>query len=191
MQTRRTVASGWVFCLGCLLLAWAAALPALAANPTIPQGTTRSFPSSGTDQPATGLTWDIVHNGSVIATSAPGQNNCWSVSLSGSTFTVSAPSSALIATNYEVRYLGGTGGGAAFQPNSVGGGSGISALFDVVAGNVALTLTLSAGGANANSSLTGLVALTSPAPTGGATVTLSSSNSSVASVPASVTIPAG
>src|SRR5436309_1030330 len=53
------------------------------------------------------------------------------------------------------------------------------------------SLTLSPSTVNAGSSSTGTVTLNGPAPAGGKVVALSSSKPSVASVPASVTVPAG
>jgi len=59
---------------------------------------------NGTDQPATGLQWDIVRNGSTVATSST--PNGWSVyydTYSGGQLNVTAPSTASVGTNYEVR----------------------------------------------------------------------------------------
>src|SRR6185436_18557147 len=53
------------------------------------------------------------------------------------------------------------------------------------------TLTVSPSSVVGGQGSTGTVTLTGPAPTGGATVTLSSANPAVASVPASVTVAAG
>src|SRR5437867_497304 len=57
--------------------------------------------------------------------------------------------------------------------------------------SVPSSLTLSPSTVNAGSSSTGTVTLNGPAPAGGTVVVLSSSKPSVASVPASVTVPAG
>ena len=53
------------------------------------------------------------------------------------------------------------------------------------------TVNLGSASVAGGASLTGMVTLSGPAPTGGAVVSLSSSNPSVASVPASVTVPEG
>jgi len=53
------------------------------------------------------------------------------------------------------------------------------------------TVTLSPSSVNGGTSSTGTVTLTGPAPSGGAVVTLTSSNTSAAQVPASVTVAAG
>jgi uncharacterized protein (TIGR03437 family) len=74
-----------------------------------------------------------------------------------------------------------------------GGGSSQPAVFTVQQGTVIPTLqslTLNASTAIGGSPVTGTVTLSGPAPSGGTQVTLSSS-SSVAQVPASVTVPSG
>ncbi len=91
--------------------------PGAHLDPTVPQGASNSFPNSGSEAPASGLTWDIIQGGSTVATSSSA--NGWTVSLSSNTFTVTAPSTASIANGYEVRYNTG------FQR--------YSATFDVVA----------------------------------------------------------
>jgi hypothetical protein len=53
------------------------------------------------------------------------------------------------------------------------------------------TLTLNRSSVVGGTSAVGTVTLSAAAPTGGATVTLASSNASLASVPASVVVPAG
>ena len=58
-------------------------------------------------------------------------------------------------------------------------------------GVVLSSLTLNPTTVNRGDDSTGTVTLTAPAPTGGAVVTLSSSNTNVATVLSSVTIPAG
>ena len=52
-------------------------------------------------------------------------------------------------------------------------------------------LTLAAASVTGGTGATGSVALTAPAPAGGVVVGLASSNPSLATVPASVTVPAG
>ncbi len=53
------------------------------------------------------------------------------------------------------------------------------------------SVTLNPTSVTGGSSATGTVALTGPAPSGGLAVSLSSNNSDVATVPATVTLPAG
>ncbi len=80
-----------------------AARPALASNPTVPQGGSASFASTGHDMPANGPKWDIKNSSGVIISTYTSPSG-WNVSInSSSVLTVSAPSSATIATNYEVR----------------------------------------------------------------------------------------
>src|SRR5579872_2851869 len=80
----------------------------LILNPQIPQGGSLTFPNTSTgDFPATDLTWDILLNGSTIATSA--SPNSWTVSFNGYNFTISAPSSANSTINYKVRYVNSSG----------------------------------------------------------------------------------
>jgi len=90
-----------------------------------------------------------------------------------------------------VRYATAGPPGAPPPPAGGGGGSGNSALFNVVAGNITLTLSLSATAANGGTLVPATITLSAPAPAGGATVTLTSSNTSAATVPPSVTVPAG
>ncbi len=113
--------------------------PTALLNPQVFQGGSNTFPTTGSDQPASGLTWDIVQNGNTIATSS--NTNGWSVSLDVSTMqlTVGAPSSAGATMNYEARYL--------YEP-----GYGVSAYFDVLqSGDVpqGAIITLSSNGSNA------------------------------------------
>lgn len=63
----------------------------------------------------------------------------------------------------------------------VGGGGGVTLS----------SLTLSSSSVRGGSSVTGTVRLTAPAPTGGAVVTLASSDTTTATVPATVTVPEG
>ena len=78
-----------------LLLALSLLLaPHALANPTVPQGGSVSFAKTGTDAPASGLTWDIVRSGTSVATSSA--TGGWSVSYNTTStqFTVAAPASA-------------------------------------------------------------------------------------------------
>src|SRR5206468_6252677 len=81
---------------------------------------------------------------------------------------------------------------------------GSSTLFTISGGNGAIivaglhsvlprssALTLSPSSVTGGSSSTGTATLSAPAPSGGTVVSLSSTNPGVASVPASVTVPAG
>jgi uncharacterized repeat protein (TIGR03803 family) len=63
--------------------------------------------------------------------------------------------------------------------------------FTIVEPTPALTFSLSLASVTGGTNATGTVTLTSPAPSGGAVVTLSSSNAAAASVPATITIPKG
>ncbi|HLJ54175.1 MAG TPA: DUF6531 domain-containing protein, partial [Chthonomonadaceae bacterium] len=94
--------------------------PTVNVNYRLQQGGSTSVTATGTDLPGSGLTWDIVLNGSTVASSSSAGS--WSVSNSfGSTsISISVPSGATIATSYEVRY------------SNHGFGSGKSAKFDVV-----------------------------------------------------------
>ena len=96
--------------------------PTVNVNSRLLQGQFATARITGTDGPGSGLTWDIVLNGSTVASSSTA--NGWSVSStsgsSGPVFNLSLPSAATVATNYEVRY------------NSTGyPGFGQSARFDV------------------------------------------------------------
>ncbi len=75
---------------------------AATSTPQVPQGGQGDVSFTGSDVPAAGLTWDIVQNGTTIATSTAPNN--WSVTLSSpSAAKVTAPSLAPVGT-YEVRY---------------------------------------------------------------------------------------
>lgn len=78
-------------------------------NPTIQQGGTSSFLSTGTDAPAgVNDAWDIVNPvGGVIATDLTA--NGWNVVVVNDTFTVTAPLTSVVGTSYKVRFAG-TGG---------------------------------------------------------------------------------
>jgi RHS repeat-associated protein len=85
---------------------------AFGLHPQVAQGSSLSFNSDGTAAPAAGLTWDIVQNGTTIATNLV--PNGWSVSYSPQ-FTVTAPAAAATTQNYQVRYfLAGTMNASAF-----------------------------------------------------------------------------
>src|ERR1035437_6517406 len=87
-------------------------------------------------------------------------------------------------------------GQTAYVGTSIAGQSGIgySYLYSVQTGNSAVTLsslTLNPTTVVGGSTSTGTVTLSGPAPSGGAVVSLTSDNPSVASVPATVTVSAG
>jgi uncharacterized repeat protein (TIGR03803 family) len=71
------------------------------------------------------------------------------------------------------------------------GGVGISSTLTVARGTTLASLSLNPGTVTGGQSSAGTVTLSAGAPSGGAAVTLSSSNPSVAGVPASVTVAAG
>src|SRR5262249_13789588 len=58
--------------------------PNATPAPLISQNGSASFAASGADSPGSGLTWDIVRNGSTVASSAA--RNSWSVTWTGSQF---------------------------------------------------------------------------------------------------------
>lgn len=85
--------------------------------------------------------------------------------------------------------------GALYGVTPVGGSfnRGVAYRLDPT-GTTAVTLTsltLSSSSVKAGSTVTGTVALSGPAPAGGAAVQLTSSNTQIATVPGSVTVPAG
>ena len=160
-----------------LLLGLGFCLPRAAyANPTVMQGNVATFPATGTDTPQS--MWDIVRAGSTVATSSAA--NGWTVSFNtgNNNFTVGAPSNATIATNYEVRTYSSAGVKSAF--------------FDVIAGTppALSALSLSPTSVVSGNKSTGTVTLTSSAPAGGISVSLTSNDAS-ATVPSSVTVPSG
>jgi hypothetical protein len=77
-----------------------------------------------------------------------------------------------------------------FCSNSCGGGTGTTSV-PPPSSPVLSSLALNPTSVNGGSPSTGTVTLSGPAPAGGTVVSLSSSNTSAATVPASVTIPAG
>jgi hypothetical protein len=174
---RRRPPSAYLFAL--ILSLWVTVSPSAQAqaNPTVPQGGSATFAKTGTTPPSI-FPWDIVLGGSMVASSSsPGG---WTVSYSTSAqqFTVGAPSSATVATGYQVRDYYGMGTA--------------SATFDVVAGTLQLSsVSLSPTTVIGGNASTGTVTLSQAAPTGGITVTLTSSNTAVATVPASVTVAQG
>src|SRR2546421_338217 len=104
--------------------------------------------------------------------------------------TVTVPGGQTSA-NFNIQTSAGTAIPSATITASLGGCAGASAAFAV---NLPLptlqNLALSAASVKGGLGVTGTVTLNGPAPAGGATVSLSS-NSLVATVPATVTIPAG
>jgi len=88
--------------------AYASVLFDVVAVCSVPQGGAASIPSSGSDSPAVGTTWDILKSGVTVATSS--LSGGWLVSTTGSTsaapLTIQAPIQALIGGGYEVRFHG-------------------------------------------------------------------------------------
>lgn len=173
--------------LGICLLLLVLPLAASAQNPQVAQGGSATLSPVGSDGPAYGANWDIVTSaGTAIADS--NTPNGWTaapIGKGGSSISISAPSSATVAVGDEVRVY-----------DIMGAGSSISAYFDVVSGgggggSASLsTLTLSPSTVVSAQTSTGTVALSAASSTD-TTVSLSSSNASLATVPATVIIPAG
>ena len=160
--------------LGSLL---APTVAAAQANPTVQAGGSATFARTGTAAPSA-YPWDIVLNGSAVASA--GSPSGWSVSYNSSTqqFTVGAPASATVAAGYTVRGTFGMGSS--------------SATFDVVAGTLQLaSVSVSPNPVIGGNASTGTVTLSLAAPAGGIVVTLASSNTGVATVPSSVTVAQG
>lgn len=97
-----------------------------------------------------------------------------SASFTVNTTPVSSATSATIAANYNNSNVSAT--------LSIGAASPLPAL---------TALTLNPASVRGGWTSTGTVTLSGPAPAGGAVITLSSSNTNVATVPASITVPAG
>jgi RHS repeat-associated protein len=151
-------------------------------NPQVPQGGTASFYYTGNNAPFSGGTgWQILFAGTTMGTTS--QPHGWSASFDYATykFTVSAPVQASVAANYEIRY----------RPSS-GALMNVSALFDVVSNIPQLSsLTLNPATVVGGCASMGTVTITRAAPAGGVVVSLASSNTAAATVPASVTIATG
>ncbi|WP_301002435.1 fibronectin type III domain-containing protein [Capsulimonas corticalis] len=151
-----------------------------AGGVSIADGRALDLVLNGSDHPDNG-SWDIVYNGQVVASS--GQPNGWDVEADHTIYngvTVTSPPSAAADINYEVRVNGSPLG---------------SAYFNIVPSSATTAilrpLQLSSAVVTGGASLTGVVSLDGPAPYGNATITLTSSNPGVVSVPSFVTIPAG
>jgi RHS repeat-associated protein len=78
--------------------------PNATPAPLVPTNGTLPITPNGADAPATGLTWDIVRNGTTVATSSVTNN--WYVTWSSGQLSVTAPNVAP-AAGYEARYTGG------------------------------------------------------------------------------------
>lgn len=150
------------------------------ANPAIAQSRALDITLPGSDQPQEGQ-WDIARNGQTVASSLNPQG--WNVETDHATFGcawVTVPGGAATGPFYEVR--------------CTRYGSGY---FDVT-GSVTppasapllLPLAATPGVIVGGNTGTGTVTLDAPAPTGGATITLTCMTGGV-SVPQSVTVPAG
>lgn len=111
------------------LLSLSAAKGLAQSNPVLQLDSSFGLGPVGTDAPASG-TWDIVQGGQIIATNSSPAN--WQVSYDNTAnqFTIYTPSSASVASGFEVRYAGT---------------SNVSAIFDTTAG---LQLTSYASGQN-------------------------------------------
>jgi hypothetical protein len=176
----------WLVWMIGLLLALPVA--AFASNPQVPQGGSTTF--APTTSGSTGGAWSITNpSGTVIACQGPPTPgiNGWSVSFTTSqssitTITVTAPSTAIVGTNYLVAVSGpGSTNAGHFDVISSGGSSSAN-----LTGLSLSVYTVAAGG-----SVTGTVSLSAAAPSSGVLVTLSSSNTTAATVPSSVTVPSG
>lgn len=158
-----------------------------ASNPQVPQGYGNSFTADSHDTPSTWSAhgpyyaeWDIINAaGTVVATLD--NPNGWGASETSGTVYVRTPANALLASNYEVRYSEAGTYGAGY-------GASYSGHFDVVAAsNAPFTITLNPQTVSGGSPCAGKITLTNPAPSGGATVTLSTNDGTV-TVPARVTV---
>jgi RHS repeat-associated protein len=74
----------------------------------VPQGTTIGRPVTGSDAPATGQTWDVLLNGTSVATSTHPAGWTVTIGFSGSTtlISVTPPLAAAATSTYKVRYYG-------------------------------------------------------------------------------------
>ena len=80
-----------------------------------------SLGAGGSDAPASGLTWDVLHNGSTVATSASPSG--WTVTIPYYVAGVTPPATATAGTGYELRYI---------DSSSSSSPTNRSAFFDVV-----------------------------------------------------------
>ena len=153
-----------------------------ANNPQIPDADCLDISVPGTNAPANG-TWEIVLNNSIVASS--GNPNGWNVEPDHNSHyqgaIICVPATAAIAVNYQVHLAG--------LPAESG-------VFDVVPNSGAqhaptlLPIALSTNSATPGGSVSANFALDFPAPSGGATIVLTTDNGSV-SLPGSVVVPAG
>lgn len=84
-----------------------------AANPQVPQGYGDSVPADSHDSPSCGSpngpfypAWDVVDTTGNVVSSCLAPNG-WGASENGGTISVRTPVNALLASNYEVRYMEG------------------------------------------------------------------------------------
>lgn len=150
-------------------------MPAWAANPQIQQGSSATFPYTSSSS-ATGSGWTITLNGTVVAAGGV-PTSFGNVSFSSGQFTVSINTTTQIAAGYQV--------------NCYSSGTLYQASFDVIARATLSSLALSPNAVTVGTNSTGTVTLSTAAPSGGAAVTLTSGNTAVATVPASITVAAG
>jgi hypothetical protein len=85
----------------------------VAAAGAYPQGTDPALAQSGTEAPASGLTWDVLLNGATVASSA--QPNGWTAryDTQAAQILLQIPLSATVSSGYEVRVTGGAPGRSA------------------------------------------------------------------------------
>jgi hypothetical protein len=85
---------------------WVSAPGGASMVPQVSLTVLTSVAKNGTDVPPTSITWDVLLNGTTVASSAA--PNGWVVTYFGS-FSIQAPAAATIADGYQVRYKGGYG----------------------------------------------------------------------------------
>jgi YD repeat-containing protein len=85
---------------------------AFGIHPQAPQNGSLTFAVTGSDAPAGTLSWDIVQNGTTIATNLAA--NGWTVTLGSLQVTVGAPLTAAATPNYKVRTRSGMASYSAF-----------------------------------------------------------------------------
>lgn len=90
---------------------WVTAPGGASMIPQVSPDIYSNFVKTGTDIPPVGITWDVLLNGTTVASSAV--PNGWIVNFFGA-FSVKAAATATIANNYEVRYKGGYGMASAY-----------------------------------------------------------------------------
>ena len=161
----------------------------------VPAGRCLDMTAPGSDVPDDNAHWDVVFNGAVVGSSGNPQG--WDVEADhtlygGLSVTVPAGSAASPTGStlggYEVRFL-------AQQPGETSGSAGFSVASADTTSRAAILrpLTLPTPGVTGAATLAGTVSLDAPAPAGGATVTLTSTDpqNAAISAPGYVVIAAG